>query len=114
MYVIVYCNEGPDSGLVYLTRELEDDELLVTRTFADEVANMLDSDIAPNTGHIGNSAGHLRVEFTDHKPNVINERYQGSTRIWSGESYYFASEDDHSGCTSPCGLVGCPPGSEVV
>ncbi len=92
MHVIVYCNEGPDAGLVYLTRELGGEELLVARTFADQVAHDFCVDIAEPSGHIPNCCGDIRVEFLDHAPNVVDERYQGSTRIWSGESYYFAQE----------------------
>ncbi len=89
MYVIVYCNEGPDSGLVYLSRKLGDDELLVERGFADQIAAQRGVEIDEPSGHIGNHCGHLRVEFIDHEPNIVDERYQGSTRIWSGASYYF-------------------------
>ena len=90
MHVIVYCNEGPDQGYVYLNRELTDDEVMDERRFADEVAGTLDREIDESDGHIPNCCGHLRVEFIDHEPNVVDERYQGSVRIWSGESYYFA------------------------
>lgn len=89
MYVVVYCNEGMDSGLVYLCRRLADDELLDLRTFADQVADEREAVIAEPDGHIPNCCGDIRVEFTDHEPNVIGERYQGSTRIWSGASFYF-------------------------
>jgi len=92
MWVIVYCNEGPDSGLVYMARKLADEELLVARTFADHVADSLGVEIDASSGHIPNCCGDLRVEFIDHKPRISGERYQGSVRIWSGESYYFASE----------------------
>jgi hypothetical protein len=92
MHVIVYCNEGPDTGLVYLTRELADEELLVERTFADRVASDLGLELEAPSGHIPNCCGDIRVEFMGHAPNVVDERYQGSTCIWSGESYYFAQE----------------------
>lgn len=92
MHVVVYCNEGPDSGLVYYTRPLTDDEPMNARRFADQVANSLGYEIAAPNGRIPNCCGSLRVEFIDHAPNVIGERYQGCARIWSGESYYF-SED---------------------
>lgn len=97
MYVIVYCNEGPDQGLVYLSRPLAGDEKMVARTFADEVANTLGLAISEPNGHIPNCSGDIRVEFLDHKPRIeavadYGDRYQGSTRIWSGESYYFEQE----------------------
>lgn len=92
MFVIVYCNEGHDSGFVYLNRELGDDEIMDERTFADEVARTLGQEIDASPGHIMNCCGDLSVEFLDHEPDVIDERYQGSTRIWSGESFYFARE----------------------
>jgi hypothetical protein len=92
VHVIVYCNEGPDSGMVYMTRELADEELLVARTFANQVADSLGLEIAAPSGHIPNCCGDLRVEFIDHEPWIVGERYQGSVVIWSGESYYFASE----------------------
>lgn len=94
MFVIVYCNEGFDAGHVYLCRELADDELLDERRFADEIARQYDRTIDESDGYIPNCSGDLRVEFTDHEPNVIDERYQGSTCIWSGESFYFAREAD--------------------
>lgn len=92
MWVIVYCNEGYDSGLVYLCRALADDEIMSERAFADEIARQYDREIDDSPGYILNCSGDLRVEFTDHEPNVIDERYQGSVRIWSGESFYFKSE----------------------
>ncbi len=92
MHVIVYCNEGPDSGRVYMTRELADKELLVARTFADRVAFSLGLEIEEPTGHIPNCSGDIRVEFIDHEPRIVGEHYQGSVRIWSGESYYFVVE----------------------
>jgi len=92
MHVIVYCNNGPDAGLVYYTQQLEDHEKLDERAFAERVANSLGLELAPPSGHIPNFCGDLRVEFLDYAPNVIDGRYQGSTCIWSGESYYFAHE----------------------
>jgi len=92
MWVIVYCNEGPDSGLVYMTRRLADTELLSERPIADRVAASLGFLVADPGGHISNCSGDIRVEFLDHEPLIINERYQGSVRIWSGESYYFVFE----------------------
>ena len=92
MHVIVYANEGMDQGYVYLCRELADDEIMDERRFADEVAASRDTAIDDYPGHIPNCCGDIRVEFTDHVPVVIDERYQGSTVIWSGESYYFARE----------------------
>jgi hypothetical protein len=89
MHVVVYCNEGPDQGLVYLTRALADDEVMNARAFADKVADDLEQEIDDSDGHVGNSAGDVRVEFIDDPPEIVDERYQGRTRIWSGESYYF-------------------------
>lgn len=92
MHVIVYCPEGPDAGTVYLNRKLDDQETLNARRIAERVAASLGFELAKPTGHIHNNAGDIRVEFLDGEPNVVDERYQGSIRIWSGESYYFASE----------------------
>lgn len=92
MYVIVYCNEGPDQGYVHLTRALADDEFLNERACADEVANHLGTRIAAPDGYILNCCGDIRVEFIDHEPSIIDERYQGSVCIWSGQSFYFEAE----------------------
>lgn len=92
MHVVVYCNEGPDAGLVYLSRALADDEVMSERRFADEVAGNLGLDIDESNGHIPNCCGDIRVEFIDHEPSMDGERYQGSVCIWSGESYYFERE----------------------
>lgn len=89
MHVIVYSNEGPDQGYVYLNRALADDEIMDERRFADQVARGLEMEIDDSDGHIPNCCGELRVEFTEHKPDVNGDRYQGSTVIWSGESFYF-------------------------
>lgn len=94
MYVIVYCNEGMDQGLVYLCRELADDEVMDERKFADEIAAQYDCEIDESDGYIPNCSGDLRVEFTDHEPEITRseyygDRYQGSVGIWSGESFYF-------------------------
>lgn len=98
MYVIVYCNEGFDSGLVYLCRELAPAEKLNARAFADHVAAAFDRTIEEPNGYIMNCCGDLRVEFMDHKPRTEYdarndcERYLGSTCIWSGQSFYFERE----------------------
>lgn len=98
MYVIVYCNEGMDQGLVYLCRALADDEIMSERKFADEIAAQYDRTIAEPDGYIMNCFGDLRVEFTDHEPKIERDthndcdRYLGSTVIWSGESFYFERE----------------------
>lgn len=95
MNVIVYANEGMDQGYVYLNRALADDEVMDERKFADEVAAQLDREIDNSDGHIPNCCGDIRVEFIDHEPNIERDthndcdRYQGSTCIWSGESFYF-------------------------
>lgn len=95
MHVIVYANEGMDQGYVYLTRELGDDEELDERTFADQVASMLDREIDESDGYIPDCCGDIRVEFLDGAPAIERDerndcdRYQGSVCIWSGESYYF-------------------------
>lgn len=91
MHVVIYCNEGPDQGLVYLTRALTDDEIMEERRFADEVASTLNQRVDDSDGHIPNCCGHLRVEFIDHAPEIVDERYRGSVHIWSGESFYLAS-----------------------
>lgn len=92
MYVIVYCNEGLESGMVYYTQKLAEDERMDADSFAARVAGSLGLELAPRTGYIPNCCGDMRVEFVDHEPNVIAERYQGSTCIWSGESYYLSRE----------------------
>ncbi len=92
MYVIVYANEGYDAGHVYLNRELADDEIMDERKFADEIAAQYDQEIDDSDGYIMNCSGDLRVEFLNGPPNVIDERYQGSVCIWSGESFYFKRE----------------------
>ncbi len=92
MWVIVYCNEGWDAGLVYLCRKLADEEILNERTFADQIARQNDREIAESSGYIPNCCGDLRVEFMDHEPKIENERFQGATRIWSGASFYFERE----------------------
>ncbi len=98
MFVIVYCNEGMDQGYVYLCRALADDELLVERAFADEVAEQFCTTIAEPDGYIPNCCGDIRVEFTDHQPAIEHDahndcdRYLGSVCIWSGESFYFERE----------------------
>jgi hypothetical protein len=89
MNVIVYANEGMDQGHVYLCRALADDEIMDERRFADEVATSYDTEIADPDGYIPNCCGDVRVEFVEHDPVIVDERYQGSTCIWSGESYYF-------------------------
>ena len=93
MFVIVYCNEGFDSGYVYLCRALADDEIMDERHFADEIARQHDREIDTSDGCIPNCSGDLRVEFMDSEPNVVDECFQGATRIWSGESFYFKRED---------------------
>lgn len=98
MHVIVYVNEGPDQGLVYLNRALADDEIMDLRALADEVAASRDSEIDDSDGYIPNCCGDIRVEFLDHEPRVETDRdgcqrYLGSVCIWSGESFYFKRED---------------------
>ncbi len=93
MHVIVYANEGYDQGMVYLCRALADDEIMDERKFADEIARQYDRTIDDSDGYIPNCCGDLRVEFMEHVPNVIGERFQGATCIWSGESFYFSRED---------------------
>ena len=92
MYVVVYCNEGPDSGTVYYLKKLSENEPMAERAFAERVAGSLGYDLAEENGYIPNCCGDIRVEFVDHEPSIVGERYQGSTRIWSGRSYYFATE----------------------
>jgi hypothetical protein len=99
MWVIVYCNEGPDQGMIYLNRALADDEIMSARAFADEIARQFDREIDEPDGYIPNCSGDLRVEFVDHEPEIEHderhdcERYQGSVCIWSGASFYFKRED---------------------
>jgi len=98
MRVIVYANEGMDEGYVYLNRALADDEILDERRFADEVAAQRDAEIADLDGYIPNCSGDIRVEFIDHEPRIKHDtyndcdRYLGSVRIWSGQSFYFKRE----------------------
>jgi hypothetical protein len=63
------------------------------RRFADEVARSYNCEIDESDGYILNCCGDLRVEFLDHEPSIVGERYQGSTCIWSGESFYFKREE---------------------
>ena len=93
MWVVVYVNEGMDQGHVYLSRELADDEIMDERRFADEVARTYDQTIDTSDGYIPNCCGDLRVEFLDYEPRIERERYLGSVRIWSGESFYFARSE---------------------
>lgn len=97
MWVIVYANEGWDQGLVYLCRELSDDETMDERRFADEIAAQYDREIADPDGYIPNCCGDLRVEFMEHKPACETRdgdtRFLGATCIWSGESFYFKREE---------------------
>jgi hypothetical protein len=92
MYVIVYCNEGFDSGYVYLCRALADDEIMSERKFADEIAAQYDREIDESDGYIPNCSGDLRVEFMEHVPKIVDDRFRGATCIWSGESFYFKTE----------------------
>lgn len=98
MYVVVYCNEGPDQGVVYLSRALADDEIMCARKFADDIAAQYDRTIAESSGYIQNCFGDLRVEFLSHEPRIEHDRddqarYQGGSVIWDGQSFYFASEE---------------------
>lgn len=93
MWVIVYCNDGYDSGMVYLCRKLADDEIMNARTFADEIARQFDREIDDSVTEILNCFGDLRVEFMDYKPKIQRGHFQGATCIWSGESFYFKSEE---------------------
>jgi hypothetical protein len=99
MYVIVYCNEGYEQGMVYLCRALADDEIMDERKFADQVAAEYDRTIAEPDGYVFNSMGDLRVEFLSHEPPIERDtyndcdRYLGSTVIWSGESFYFGDPE---------------------
>lgn len=101
MWVVVYANVGLDQGMVYLARELADDELLDERRFADEVARERDCEIADPDGYIPNCCGDIRVEFLDGPPDIERDerngcdRYLGSVCIWSGESFYFKRKEDY-------------------
>jgi len=81
MYVVVY---SPFTDEVYLQRELKDDEVMDARVFADQVADWFDTTIAEPSGYIPNCFGDIRVEF---RPDPDNP-----THIWSGQSFYFATE----------------------
>lgn len=81
MHVVVY---SPATDEVYLERELDDDEIMDERKFADEVADMFCCDIDESDGWIPNCSGDIRVEF---RPDPANP-----THIWSGESFYFKAE----------------------
>lgn len=93
MWVIGYAPEGWDAGTVYLCRKLSDDETMSEERFADEIARSIGLEIDASDGYIPNCCGDLRVEFMEHEPRVIDERFQGATCIWSGESFYFKREE---------------------
>lgn len=82
MYVVVY---SPSDESVYLSRELGDAEYLDARAFADEVADQLGVKISEHSGYVPSCCGDIRVEF---RPDPDNAGH-----IWSGESFYFASEE---------------------
>lgn len=82
MFVIVYC---PETDETILSREIGDDEIMDTRAFANEVADMYGVDIDDSGGYIPNCCGDIRVEF---RPDIDNH-----VHIWNGESFYFKRED---------------------
>ena len=83
MYVKAY---SPESGEVYMLRELDGDEIMDERSFADQVANeFFYSVIEEPNGFIPNCCGDIRVEFLEDPENDVH--------IWSGESFYIAAED---------------------
>lgn len=93
MHVIVYRNEGPDAGHVYLNRPLGDDELLEESTFAAVVADELGAHLDEvNNEYIPNCCGDIRVEFMHREPHVVNGRFMGAVTIWSGKSFYLTHE----------------------
>lgn len=81
MFVIVY---SPNSGDVYMSREMYDDEVMDCRKFAYEVADDWGLDIDDSDGYIPNCSGDIRVEF---RPDIDNP-----VHIWNGESFYFKRE----------------------
>jgi len=82
MYVVVY---SPRTDEVYLERELDGEEIMDERVFADFVADMFGVEIEESDGYIPNCSGDIRVEFRPDRDNP--------THIWSGESFYFKREE---------------------
>ena len=83
MYVKTY---SPESGEIYLIRELAEDEIMDERSFADQIAqDYFDSIIDESSGFIPNCSGDIRVEFLEDPSNDVH--------IWSGESFYIAAVD---------------------
>lgn len=85
MWVVVVVPEGPDAGMVYLARELDPDEPMNERAFADEAARSLGEEIDYSAGYVFSCCGDIRVEFRRDPDNPAV--------VWSGESFYFKRED---------------------
>ena len=83
MFVVIY---EPPSGIVLYSRQLQHDELLDERSFADYIAAAYDRQISNAKGYIPNCGGDIRVEFRE-DPN-------DGTVIRSEESFYFKDLDE--------------------
>jgi hypothetical protein len=98
MHVIVYANQGMDQGMVMLQRKLKGTDIINARLYADMVADERDASIDESDGHVLSCSGDIRVVFTDFKvrTRVDADGYRWvadyPTRIWSGESFYFARD----------------------
>lgn len=85
MWVVVFVPEGMDQGREYLRRELDPDELMDSRAFADEVARSLGVEVGDSDGYVPSCSGDIRVEFRQDPDNPVV--------VWRGESFYFKRED---------------------
>ena len=83
MFVVIY---EPPTGIVLYSRQLQHDELLDERSFADYIAAAYDRQISNTKSYIPDCGGDIRVEFRE-DPN-------DGTVVWSGESFYFKNLDE--------------------
>lgn len=85
MWLVIERPEGMDQGEV-MRRELRDDETLDPAFHAEQWASENNYTLSPDTGHIPNCCGDIRVEL---RPDPDK-----SWHIWDGKSFYFATEED--------------------
>ena len=82
MYVKAY---NPESGQVYLLRELAGDEIMDAQAFADQIAqDYFGAEINASSGFVPNCCGDIRVEFL-YVP-------ESAWRVWTGESFYIKED----------------------
>lgn len=82
MHVVVF---NPSSDEIYVSRELQDNEIMDERIYADMVADSFGVEIDDSDGYIPNCSGDIRVEFRRDPDNHVV--------IYSGESFFFKQED---------------------